>query len=180
MTSSRDYIAEMDAIIEARTKGDNWVPALVAEEIIESADHSLLDGWLRQMAADMLTAVIAKRERSTRAVTRARAGARTFEKARADAASGKSMAAMSSFAMTYVIDAKNTRRKVADMTGADHEFVAMGCERDAKSIKLLAEFHRQVAVKVGMGKTGDALTETQYDRLYQSIVKAPALASVAS
>jgi hypothetical protein len=173
----RDYIAEMDALIGAWAKPAHCVPGVVAARIIETIDPVLLDGWLRERAPEILAAAIAKRKRSTATADRAHSGARAFEKARSEAASGD-LAALGAFTVSYTVDAKSTRRKVADMTGADHEFVAASCESDAKSIALLAEFHRQVARKIGSKRTSDVLSEKQYDQLYRSIVRPRALEAV--
>jgi hypothetical protein len=173
----RDYLAEMDALIGAWAKPAHCVPGVVAARIIEMVDPVLLDGWLRQKAPEILAAAIAKHKRSTMAASRASAGPRAFEKARSEAARGD-VAALGSFAVSYTVSPANTRRKVADMTGADHEFVAAGCEKDAKSAALLAEFHRQVARKIGSRRTCDVLSEEQYDQLYRSIVRPRALEAV--
>lgn len=167
----RDYIAEMDALIDTWAKPAHCVPGVAAERIIETADPALLNGWLRQMAADFLATAIARRKRATAAASRAQSGPRAFEKARTEAATRGNLAALGSFTMTYTVDGENTRRKVADMTGADHKFVAANCDQDARSIALLAEFHRQVAKRVGAERTSDVLSEKQYDQLYRSIVR---------
>jgi hypothetical protein len=173
----RDYIAEMDALIDAWAKPAHCVPGIVAARIIETIDPVLLDGWLREMAAGFLASAITRRKRSATSSDRASSGPRAFEKAREQAASGD-LAALGSFTMSHTVDAGKTRRKVADMTGPDHEFVAANCEKDAKSIALLGEFHRQIAKKVGGKKTSDVLSERQYDQLYRSIVRAPRLEAV--
>jgi hypothetical protein len=173
----RDFLAEMDALIDAWAKPAHCVPGVVAARIIETVDPVLLDGWLRQRATEILASAIAKHKRATAAASRASAAPRAFEKARREAAGGD-VAALSSFTAYCTVDAKKTRRRVADMTGADHEFVAAGCEKEAKSAALLAEFHRQVARKVGSNRTSDVLSEKQYDQLYHSIVRPRALEAV--
>jgi hypothetical protein len=164
----RDCVGEMDALIAAVTKGDGWVPRLVAEKILSLADPVLLDAWLRQMAGEILTDMLAKRRRSAKAAARADAAPQAFAKARAAAEHGD-LAALGSFAASYAVDEKETSRKVGDMTGADHEFVAARCDSAANSAALLAEFHRQIARRVGPKKTSQVLTEKQYDEMYRSI-----------
>jgi hypothetical protein len=172
MSDARDFVTEMDALIEGATQGSDWVPAIVAAKVIASADPALLDGWLHVMAVDVLTSVITRRERSTRSTARTRAGSRAFAEARAESEAGEP-AALSSFAVTYAVDDKNMRRRVADMRGSDHLFVAANYEKDAKPLLLLAAFHQAVAKKVGRKRTCDVFSEAEYDRLYRSITHAP-------
>lgn len=174
--TERDYIAEMDALIDEATEGSDWIPAIVASKIAASADRALLDGWAHAMLTEMLTAVISRRERSTRSTARARASSRAFASAKNDAEAGDP-SALGSFAVTFAVDEKNTRRRVADMRGADHLFVAADYEKDAKPLLLLAAFHQAVAKKVGRKRTADVFSEAQYDSLYRSITKTPAAAS---
>ncbi len=74
------------------------------------------------------------------------------------------------FQMTYNVDAHNTRRKVGDMTGSDHVYVASQLEGNVQKQKLLATFHRQVAEMVGNNKTSDVIDEDTYAKLYKSLV----------
>lgn len=168
---ARDYPAEMTALIEESTQGSDWVPALVAEKLIDrlkADDPDLLNGWLHTLAPQLLTDAISMRERSIRTVTRRRASARAFGKA-SEAAESGDLTEIGSFAVTYAIDDDNTRRRVADMSGADHQFVASDYTRKAKRSQMLAAFHRAVAKKVGKKRTADVMSEDEYDRLYRSI-----------
>lgn len=164
----RNYPAEMTALIEEATQGSDWVPALVAEKLIDqlkSDDPDLLNGWLHALAPQLLTDAISMRERSIRTVTRKRASSRAFAKA---AAVGD-VTELGSFAVTYVIDEGATRRRVADMTGSDHRFVASGYAQSAKRAQMLSAFHRAVAKKVGSKRTAEVMSEVEYDRLFRSI-----------
>lgn len=168
---ARDYVAEMTALIEDATQGSDWVPALVAEKLIDRLTHDdpdLLNGWLHTLASQLLTDAISMRERSIRTVTRRRASSRAFGKA-AEAAEAGDTTELGSFAVTYAIDEANTRRRVADMTGTDHRFVATDYTRKAKRSQMLAAFHRAVAKKCGSKRTAEVMSEAEYDRLYQSI-----------
>lgn len=173
--SDRDYPAEMTALIEEATTGSDWVPALVAEKLIDrlkADDPDLLNGWLHTLAPQLLTDAISTRERSARTTARRRAGARAFEAARQAAESGNADALTvfsGSFAVTFVISDDDTRRRVADMTGADHKFVAAGYAREANTAKMLAAFHRAVAKKAGPKRTAEVMSEAEYDALYRSI-----------
>lgn len=168
MSDDRDFIGEMDELIDAATQGSDWVPAVVASKLAASVDRDLLDGWLHEMAESVLTAVITRRERGKRAVARSRAGSRAFADAR-DALENGDADVLSSFAVTFAVDDDNTRRRVADMTGADHLYVAADYSKDAKKLQMEAAFHKAVAKKVGTKRTADVFTEATYDEMYRSL-----------
>lgn len=170
---ARDYPAEMTALIEESTQGSDWVPALVAEKLIDrlkTDDPDLLNGWLHTLAPQLLTDAISTRERSVRTVTRRRATSRAF----ATAAESGDPIELGSFAVTFVIDETDTRRRVADMTGTDHRFVATGYAASAKRARMLGAFHQAVAKKVGKQRTAEVMSEAEYDRLFRSITGADA------
>ncbi|MEV2277814.1 hypothetical protein AB0I72_19740 [Nocardiopsis sp. NPDC049922] len=167
---ARDYTAEMTALVEARTSGSGWVPAVVAAQLVDhlrDADPGLLAGWLQEMAPHLLTDMITTRERSIRATSRRRAGAHAFAAAAGDEER------LRSFAVTYAVDGQNTRRRVADMTGDDHRFVADSYAESANRARMLSTFHEVVARKVGRRRTADVMSEAEYDRLLRSLVRPP-------
>lgn len=173
MTStSRDYIAEMNAAItEALGDGDIVAP-IVAEELrthLLETDADLLDGWLRANAVHFLTRAIGDRDRRERTAARTRGDARRFRAASNAAAAGDSEALSMFATVRYVVDDEETRRLLGDMTGADHLFVANGYRESAAKARMLEAFHRAVAKKVGKRKTSDVFTEAQYQKLYDSI-----------
>lgn len=177
--SDRNYIAEMDARIAGATSGSGWVAAIAAQklhaELLET-DPDLLDGWLHARAVDILRRTIGLRESSRSSAARNRAGARAFSDAADEAeATGDFSTLPGMFAIAYVIDKDETRKRAADMTGADHLFVAEHTyERDARQSMLLAQFHRAVAKKVGKRKTSDVFTEEQYEAMYLSVTRGAA------
>jgi hypothetical protein len=172
----RDYLAEMDARIAAATEGSGWVAAIVAEklhaELLET-DPDLLDGWLRATAADTLRLAIGMRSRNQRLIARRRAGARAFSEAAGEAEqTGDTAPLIGLFTVDYVVDAENTRKRAADMTGPEHLFVAENTyQRSANQALMLAAFHRAVAAKVGDQRTSDVFSPEQYERLYLSITR---------
>ena len=174
--SERDYVTEMDAHIEAATRGSGWVAAIVAEklhaELLET-DPDLLDGWLRAVAVDSLRLAIGTRSRSQRTVARRRAGSRAFRDAVAEAEqSGDTAPLLGLFSVDYVVDEENTRKRAADMTGPEHLFVAENTyQRSANEALMLAAFHRAVAEKVGKRRTSEVFSETEYEAMYLSIAR---------
>jgi hypothetical protein len=182
MSGDRDYIAEMEARIKAATAGSDWVAAIVAEklraEILEN-DPELLDGWLHAMAVPLLRRVIGLRVHHENRAAKRGARARAFASAAAgleDAdANGREPAAaalLGMFSEIHVVDEGQNRKRAADMTGAEHLFVAENTyQRSANTALMLAAFHCAVAKKVGKKRTADVFSEEQYEALYISIVR---------
>lgn len=71
--------------------------------------------------------------------------------------------------VVYSIDEANTRRKVADMTGDDHRFVAAKYGSSGRYDLMLEAFHKAVAREIGKKRTADVFTEGQYLNLLDSI-----------
>lgn len=67
---------------------------------------------------------------------------------------------------------QQVQKRVADMTGADHRFVAGRYRDDSKRKSLLAHFHLAVARKVKNRTTAEVLTVDAYDALFRSTVGA--------
>jgi hypothetical protein len=179
---SRDYLADMNAQIEAATQGSGWVAAIVAEKLhaaLLETDLDLLDGWLHAMAVDTLRRYIGLRDQRERAMARSQAGRRSFAEAaarlnEAEGSDDRQAAAailLGLFTAPHVIDQIGTRKRALDMTGPDHLFVAGAYENEANASLMLAEFHRAIAKKAGDKRTADVMTADEYERLYLSIVR---------
>lgn len=171
---NRDFIAEMDAQIEAATQGSNWVPAIVAEKLVaqlEADDPELLGGWLRAMAVTMLRRVIGLRVHAKRQHSRHNAGGRAFADAVDDAKNGDDAALrrIGMFSITHRVDDGNTQKLVGEMTGEDHLFVASDYGQQAKPLLMEEAFHKAVAKKVGSKRTSEVFTEAEYEAMYRSI-----------
>lgn len=183
MSGDRDYIAEMEAHIEAATKGSDWVAAVVAEKLCSQlleSDPELLDGWLHVMAVPLLRRIIGLRVHSQRRAIKRGARVRAFSDAVADlegaAEEGGRVSAaavlLGMFSEIHTVDEDQTRKRAADMTGPEHLYVAENTyQRSANTALMLAAFHRAVAKKVGKRRTEDVFSEQQYEDLYISIVR---------
>ena len=181
-TEDRDYLAEMSELIADETAGSGWVAAIVAAKLharLLESDPDLLDGWLREMAVQMLRQAICDRSRSERATARSRAGSRSFARAAAEAEKTGDIAPLiGMFSTDHTVNAENMRKLAADMTGPDHLFVAENTyQRSANEALMHAAFHRAVAAKVGDRLTSEVYTEAQYEAMYRSIVRSPASAA---
>jgi hypothetical protein len=167
--SERDETAEINALIDELIEADDdLIPATAAEKLVatlEETDAELLDGWLRLGAQSFMTRTITDRIRHLRAQAAANHVKTRFSRA---AKSGDN-AGLGVFAIRFCVDDDNTQRRVADMRGPDHLFVASDYERSGKRSMVLASFHKKVAAKVGDKKTSEVFGEEEYAAMLLSI-----------
>lgn len=171
---SRDYRVDLQAFIEARMPDSDYVQAVVAQKItaeLREKDPDLLAGWLDLNAEQVLNQYIGTQERSQRARVRAGADASVFGEA-ADRHAAGDQTAMHPFQLRLVVTDDLLRRRVGDMTKADHLFVAEKYEETSNSALMESAFHRAISKKIPNGKTtSDVLSEEQYLRIRKSIRK---------
>lgn len=161
----RDWVNDLDR---------DFVPIEEAEKLVAAAREKrpeALEEWLHGQAIQHVQRYLQSYLKTQRGNAR-RATLRDFltsvEEAEGDIA--RLEEAVSLFHVTYTIDGEDTRRRVADMTGADHQFVANGYRESARRDLLLEAFHRKVASLVGEKRTADVLTEEQYSAQLRSIL----------
>jgi len=151
-----------------------FTPALEAEAFIARVrreNSAALDAWLSAKAVVFLTVDLSKRLHNATRRARDHAEGRAFASA---ATEFEQTGAAASFDTWLRVDDDNLRRRVADMTGRDHLFVANRYKASGNRMLMLATFHHAIAKKVGMDKrTGDVISEDDYDRLYGSLMKLP-------
>lgn len=160
----------LDTVIDT-AEGD-FVAAVEAEKLIAAAQEkepSALDEWLHLNAVGFATQALSQRIRHQRVSAQRNPEMRKFQAA-IDAHERGDDECISHFVTRYEIDDAHTRRRVADMTGADHNYVADRYNVTGKQALLLESFHRAIAKKVGKRRTADAINEDQYDALFRSIV----------
>lgn len=165
----------IDSIIAAHLDAidGDFVVAVEADKLVTKLEEKCprsLDEWLHDHSRQFVAGVMRDRTNIDRATAKRRATARAFGNAAQDASHGDPDA-LGHFATFCVVSEDNVRRLVADMTGADHRFVAANYERSGRYDLQLAAFHEAVARKVGKGRTADVLTEEQYDALLTSKIK---------
>lgn len=169
---SRDYLADMNEAIENAIPDGDYTAPLVAADLVDrlrAEDPDLLTGWLELKAAVFLADAVARRSNSKRQLARVGAPRRAFAEAARSFGSDGDAVVLRPFAAEYVVDEENTRRAVAQMTGADHLFVAARYEDTEKRAKLEKSFHRAVAKKVGNKLTTEVFSEDQYLTMYRSV-----------
>lgn len=159
----------VDKIVHAN--GD-VVPAVAARELSREllrTDPELLTGWLDNNADVFIAEAISKALRSARARARAQARPRAFKKATEEFEKTGDSSVFSVFDVRLCIDDNNTQRRIGDMTGNDHMFVANRHYTDSRRAKLLGDFHRSLADRLGDQRVSDVYTEEQFADMYRSI-----------
>lgn len=150
----------------------DWTVSQVCEKTVaflEEVEPELFAVWVREMALQTLQEFLRKRQASQRTKWRQHAKGRVFADRVAEFEADGDPEHLSIFDQSYVVNAEQIRRRMADMTGADHLFVAKNYEQSAEKQAMLAAFHRKVAQMVGERRTADVLDEETLERIYQSI-----------
>lgn len=148
------------AQFRADLNGD-FIPSLVAHDFVElmKLEHPAeYEEWVQTHAihfcADELAAMLRRERHHTRVRARAfRIGAEAGD--------------VSAFSNVFEISPDHTRRRVGEMRGADHLYVAERYSVTGKRALLLAECHRQVATRIGDQRTDEVLTEKEYLDIFE-------------
>lgn len=168
---SRDYVAEMRAVIDAETAHGPYASPVVAEHIVEklrAVDPDLLSGWLDVQAVSILRHAINLRDCSVRSRVRATAGRSVFARDVSAHEAGEATALAGWLAVVHVVEG-GSRKRLAEMTADDLGFVADDYGRRAAENALAESFLRALARKVGTGKVSDHFTDAELAGLWQSI-----------
>ena len=165
---SRDFVGEMRALCEKAISDTEQPNPVVAQEIVDrllGGDPELLSGWLLAKAPTIVCDYLRQIDHTSRGRVRITAPGKAFADAAARFEAGQSDA-MVVFEARYVVNEDGARRRVADMTGPDHVFVAREYAESARTQKFLESVHRAVAKKVGDRKTSEVYTPEQYVALF--------------
>lgn len=168
----RDYQAEFQAFVDARkpTAGD-YVLAVHAAKLVNEmweVDPDLLYGWLGLNAIHFVTQVLGDQERSDRGRSNLDAPRSAFAGAAKRFKDGDKEA-LKPFDFRFVVSGNNVRRRLGDMTKADHLFVADEHEKRSNAARFEEAFHRAIAKRIPDGKTTeDVLSEEEYLRFRDS------------
>ncbi len=170
--AQRDFSAEFDAYIAASLPETDYVAAVVAGEVVDKLrvnDPELLAGWLDMRAAVVVTDFIGSQQRSQRASASRGRGAAEFADA-ADRFKDGDSSALAPFSTLLVVTEENLRRRIGDMSKADHLFVAEQHVKRSEAALFEAAFHRAIAKRIPAGKTTrDVLSEEDYLKMRDSI-----------
>src|SRR5882672_8876123 len=118
---SRDYAAEMRALIDAETSHGPYVSRIIAREIVEKLeanDPDLLTGWLMEHAEQLIWGAINTRDRSARSSARTSGPRSAFADAAAEHEAGSTEALGHWLGCRYVVE-DGSRRVLAELTKAD-------------------------------------------------------------
>lgn len=162
-------------VLEEVTPEGDFTHAAVAEKafaFLAEQEPETLAEWLEGVGLRELREASRRRSMSLRARARRQAGPAAFAAASARFENGDTDALVPMLEVDFCVDDDGTRRRVADMRGEDHAFVAACYQFSSQREAMEAAFHTAVARKVGKQRTADVLNEEQYRSLYQSIAGA--------
>lgn len=167
-------------IIAERIPAEDFVVSVLADKVhtyLVAEEPELIEAWLHENARRFIADEIRNSERSRRGQIAAAArnekpslfahAARRFQAG--DPTALQAGTALRSFDAHFVVNEKNVRRRVADMTGSDHDFVASKYDVTGNKARMLASFHKAVARKVGDRKTSEVFSEDEYEEMLRQI-----------
>lgn len=166
----------IDKIIEDATRDrGTMVPAVLAQQIIDSADADELHAWLRSRAQEVVASrirvILRQGEPTLRLPSDRNQSRRAFTEAVAKGEPALVEWRQGVFKQRCIVDTSGTTKYVSDMTGDDHRFVAQHHQQSAERGAMLSAFHRQVGKMVlGSKVTGDVFSEEQLTKLANSIL----------
>lgn len=163
---AEDYDHRMYDLARVYLTGTTQPNAVTAAEMVRALseqDPDLLLGWLQARSTAVLASYLNALDRGDRARARRGEAARTFAAAAVRFEAGD-LDAMNPFDATHMI--RGQRKRLGEMTGRDHLFVAEGYRRRAATQTFLQVVHRAVAVRVGNRTTEEVFTPEQYQAMF--------------
>lgn len=163
----RDYASDMATHLRNRMTGNRINSELVTDLIrdLDTTDPDLLTGWSRLTLHQNLLSLL----RSLDARDRSQSVRRAFTDQRVAFEAGD----LTAFDVVHVVNNEFLRKRVGEMTAADHRYVAQRYTASAIRASYEAEFHSVVAARLDAGQvTADAFNPSQYVRLRENIVSA--------
>jgi len=168
---SRDYAAEMRAVIDSETSHGPYISRVIAREIVEKLeanDSDLLHGWLMAHAEQLIWGAINQRDRSVRGSARTTASRSAFAAAAEEHDEGDSSALGHWLGCRYVVE-DGSRRELATLTKTDLLYVADTYDNRAKANAFEAAFMRALSKKVGRGTVADHFDDEKIAALRRSL-----------
>lgn len=163
--STTDYNAQFQDFVDERRPTGDYVLAVFAADLVtelRETNPDLLTNWLDINAAQFVTQVLGDQERSRRGRLLSDAPRSVFKIAANRFRAGDE----SAFAQYFVVSDDKLRRRLGDMTRADHLFVAEWHIKRSNAALFEAAFHRAIAKRIPVGMTTkDAMSEAEYIRL---------------
>lgn len=168
----RDYAAEIRAIIEEMTNGEqSWVAGIVAAKLaarLRETDPELLQGWLDRGAETFLRQAIISRDAAHRTHNRQTATRQMLKGAVEQAEQGNTRPLYDFLDNVYEVEG-GARRRLRDMGRADLQFAAAKYRRRAAENAFVGKFLEAIATQVGDDKVSDHFTEEELAKMWGSL-----------
>jgi hypothetical protein len=168
---SRDYAAEMRAVIDAEAQG-TYASPVVAQHIVDklrATDADLLSGWLDAQAVQFVRHAINLRDCSTRGHNRTAVSRSVFRRAAEEFAEGNDEALTTNFlGEVYVVDG-GMRMPLAQMGRPERLFAADDYDGRARENAMRSAFLRAIDKKAGRRLTGEVFEEDKLAALWASL-----------
>lgn len=167
---TRDYAAEMRAVIDAETGSEYSSPAVAARivEKLRASDPGLLAGWLDAQAITIIRQAINHRDSSARTRARHVASRSVFAAAAAAHEDGDDTA-LDGWLNTVHALGDGQRKRLADMTADELLYAADDYAARVRQNRMAEAFLRALAREVGSGVVADRFTGGQLAELWGSI-----------
>jgi hypothetical protein len=171
VVKTRDYAAEIRALIDEETGRGPYNSRAIARDIVEKLtanDLELLQGWLLVHAEQLLWSMINERDRSTRAHARTASSRSAFGAAAAQHEQGDRETLADWLGTPFAVE-DGTRRALGTLAAADLTFVASRYGDRARQNSFEEVFFRALARKVETGTVADHFTNEQIAELRRSL-----------
>lgn len=172
---SRDFAAEMRALIDEMATGSYAAPVVAAEivEKLRANDPDLLAGWLDLGAVGFVTDAINRRDSSVRSHNRTAASRSVFRRAAAEAEGGDDESLRTNFlGELYIVDG-GMKMPLREMRAVELTFAADEFTRRAEENAMRAAFLRALAKKCARRSVGEVFDEDKLAALWLSISGRP-------
>lgn len=168
---SRDYAAEMRAVIDEMASGSYAAPVVAAEivEKLRANDPELLDGWLHSQAVGFVRHAINLRDASVRTHNRIAVSRSVFRRAAENAEAGDDTELMTNFlGEVYVVEG-GMKMPLREMKADDLLFAAEDFTARAQENAMRAAFLRALAKKCHRKPVGEVFDEAKLAEMWRSV-----------
>lgn len=168
---SRDYAAEMRALMDAERTGPNYVKAIARDNIIEKlreTDQELWYGWLDLMGPQILWEALDQIDRHERAATKKKASPRARAARAAKALQAGNPEPAREF-LDMPISYKGTTVPLGKMRGTDCLLAKPTYDKLARGNRLMGALLAACAKKAGSRLIEEVYTEEQLAAMWHSL-----------
>lgn len=168
---TRDYAAEMRALMDAEAVGTYASPVVAAGivEKLRATDPDLLSGWLDLGAVSFVRDAINQRDSSVRTHNRMTASRSVFRRAAEAAEQGDEEELRTNFLGEVYVVEDGMKMPLRDMKAAELTFAADDFTQRANENAMRAAFLRALARKCSRKPVGEVFDEDKLAELWCSI-----------